>query len=43
MNDKKSFGDKLGRIAATVLWTCITACLIAIMVSLTLKFIFWIF
>jgi hypothetical protein len=43
MNDKHSFAYKCGQIAGAVLYTCITACAVSIILALTLKFIFWIF
>lgn len=42
MKEKKSFPELLGHLISVVLYGCIAACVITIMIALTLKFMIWV-
>ena len=43
MNEKKNFSALMGRLVAYALSASIAACMIAVIVALTVRFIAWLF
>lgn len=43
MKDKKSIVEYMGYLVGMALYGCIAACIIALMLALTIKFMIWIF
>lgn len=43
INSEKTFSEKMGRLIGTVFVACVAACLSAVMIALTVRFIDWIF
>lgn len=43
MNKERSFSSKLGQIVADIFVGCLAACVSAVAIALTVRFIIWLF